>query len=438
MISSQHPTSRSGFATVSEAADYLCVSDTTLRALLDGHELDGFLTAGGHRRVSWSSLRTYAGHDIAENDTTRQVAVYLRVSSESQNQAGSLERQKQYVIDETSKRNRIPTESILIFSDIGSSYSERKGLNRLVDAMLDGRVSKVVVQVEDRLSRIESTTSLLYHLAKRTNVTFEFLEDDDSDQDEITAAMAELLRHSTCISSRIHGKRGGEVVAKTLKPETIQRAIELRRQGTPIPKMPAILALEGHKTYNKRSGEEFPVSYWALKSQVFNGNEPILKSTLDANDTEFLEWFRNNCVVEGNTQTKCVDVYDRYRKYCKLRGYEVSKTNFHLGRCLKSIPRRQLQGLWHFIGVRFKDDKTATAKVKTTDGIGEYLSRFVVKGDEKDKITVKILWSHYLQWSKVNGLQPESQKLMGMRLKGIATRIAHSGSLGYYGLRFVG
>lgn len=112
------------------------------------------------------------------------MVLYARVSSDKQKQAGSLERQIAKLRQVVSQRETLAPESIPLFQDCASSFGERKALNALVDAMLDGKVRKVYVLYMDRLSRVPSTTSLLEHIARRCNVEIIALETENNDEEE--------------------------------------------------------------------------------------------------------------------------------------------------------------------------------------------------------------------------------------------------------------
>ena len=132
-----HPLAGHSFVTTGQAALYSGLCRNSIKALLASGELTGRLTKGGHWRVGVASLLSYVDgveqEELVEEVTPHKgVACYIRVSSEKQAEAGSLERQEARLRAEVSSRENIPAKSLPIYSDIASSFGSRKGLNALV------------------------------------------------------------------------------------------------------------------------------------------------------------------------------------------------------------------------------------------------------------------------------------------------------------------
>ena len=99
-------------------------------------------TMGGKRLYD---INSYArGEKIASKEDNKLDICYVRVSS--QGQKDDLERQIKYM------EKRYPKH--VIIKDIGSGINmNRKGLNKIIDWAIEGRIREVVVAYKDRLAR---------------------------------------------------------------------------------------------------------------------------------------------------------------------------------------------------------------------------------------------------------------------------------------------
>lgn len=156
---------------VSEAASLYGVCDQTIRNLVASGDVQAVRTSGGHRWLALASLREYfEGLSPREQEDLGVgcgVAAYIRVSSEKQNAASSLERQRERLLAEVSVREGIEPSAITLYSDVASSFGSRPGLSKLVDDIIDGRVRNVYCEYLDRLSRVPGLTHLINHLGNR-------------------------------------------------------------------------------------------------------------------------------------------------------------------------------------------------------------------------------------------------------------------------------
>lgn len=131
---------------ISEAAEALGVSITTLRCWEADGKLVAEHTAGGHRRYDWATLRPELFR--VADEAKRKTVAYARVSSHDQQ--ADLERQKQ-VPELYCARQGWTFE---VIADLGSGMNDhQKGLKRLLDAIIDGQIGRLVITHQDRLLR---------------------------------------------------------------------------------------------------------------------------------------------------------------------------------------------------------------------------------------------------------------------------------------------
>jgi excisionase family DNA binding protein len=123
------------------AASKLGVSTKTLERWLEAGKIEGIFTQGGQRRYNLDSVIPVR----PGNPTDERITVlYARVSSRTQKT--DLEQQVNFLL------SRYPDAEII--TDIGSGLNfKRKGLQALLDRVLNNTVKLVVVAHKDRLCR---------------------------------------------------------------------------------------------------------------------------------------------------------------------------------------------------------------------------------------------------------------------------------------------
>lgn len=187
------------FVGIGEASSALGVSITTLRRW----EAEGRLlpehTAGGHRRYDLAKL--LPEHFRAAQQASRKTIAYDRVSSHDQKD--DLERQKQ-VLELYCAQQGWTFE---VIADLGSGMNYRKkGLKRLLDAIIDGSVGRLVVSHKDRLLRFGAELVLAICEAKGVEVVIlNQGEDEDTTFEEDLAK--DVLEIITVFSDRLYGSR---------------------------------------------------------------------------------------------------------------------------------------------------------------------------------------------------------------------------------------
>ncbi len=198
------------FVGIGEAAQALGVSITTLRRWEATGRLVAEHTAGGHRRYDLGKLRPEMLR--AKDEAKRHTVAYARVSSSDQKD--DLERQKQ-VLERYCARQGWTFE---VIADLGSGMNYRKkGLKRLLDAVIDGEIGRLVITHQDRLLRLGA--ELVFAICEAKNVEVLILnqgsqrdaspaqqgEDADSTFEEDLAK--DMLEIITVFSARLYGSR---------------------------------------------------------------------------------------------------------------------------------------------------------------------------------------------------------------------------------------
>lgn len=185
------------FVGIGEAAAALGVSITTLRRWEASGKITAEHTPGGHRRYDLSKLRPEQFR--AASEAARKTVAYARVSSHDQKD--DLERQKQ-VLELYCARQGWTFE---VIADLGSGMNYRKkGLKKLLAAIIDGDVGRLVIAHQDRLLRFGA--ELVFAICEAKNVEVVILNqgEDTTFEEDLAQDVLEII---TVFSARLYGSR---------------------------------------------------------------------------------------------------------------------------------------------------------------------------------------------------------------------------------------
>jgi excisionase family DNA binding protein len=182
---------------IGEAAKALGVSITTLRRWEASGRLSALHTAGGHRRYDPATLRPELFH--AGPAAARRTVAYARVSSHDQKD--DLARQQQ-VLELYCARQGWTFE---VIADLGSGMNYHKqGLKRLLGAILDGGVGRLVLTHKDRLLRFGAELVFAICEAKGVEVVILNQGEDTTFEEDLARDVLEII---TVFSARLYGSR---------------------------------------------------------------------------------------------------------------------------------------------------------------------------------------------------------------------------------------
>lgn len=185
------------YVSIGEAAKALGVSITTLRRWEASGKLVPEHTAGGHRRYDLAKLKPELFR--AEDESNRRTVAYARVSSHDQK--ADLERQKQVLELYCAQQGW----NFEIVSDLGSGMNyHKKGLKRLLDAVIDDQVGRLVITHKDRLLRFGA--ELVFSICEAKNVEVVILNqgEDTPFEEDLAKDVLEII---TVFSARLYGSR---------------------------------------------------------------------------------------------------------------------------------------------------------------------------------------------------------------------------------------
>jgi putative resolvase len=186
----------SKLAPISDAANLLGVSVTTLRRWEAEGRLIPLRTNAGHRRYDLSKIKPELFHT---NDSKCKTIAYARVSSHDQK--ADLERQKQ-VLELYCARQGWTFE---VIADLGSGMNyHKKGLKQLLNDILNGKIGRLVIAHKDRLLRFGA--ELVFALCEAKNVEVVILNqgEDTTFEEDLAKDVLEII---TVFSARLYGSR---------------------------------------------------------------------------------------------------------------------------------------------------------------------------------------------------------------------------------------
>ena len=185
------------FVAIGEAAAALGVSITTLRRWEAEGRLAAEHTPGGHRRYDLAKLRPEMFR--AEDKADRKTVAYARVSSHDQQD--DLERQKQ-VLELYCATQGWTFELV---ADLGSGMNyHKKGLRRLLSAVIAGDIGRLVITHKDRLLRFGAELVFAICEAKQVEVVILNQGEDTTCEEDLATDVLEII---TVFSARLYGSR---------------------------------------------------------------------------------------------------------------------------------------------------------------------------------------------------------------------------------------
>ena len=143
-------------------------------------------------------------------DDIRKDIIYARVSTSQQKQRGDLDRQVSKISEEVVKQN---PKNLEIIMDVASGLNDnRKGLNRLLDMVMNKEVDRIFILYKDRLTRFGF--NYLKRVCETMNTSIIILSDleNKSMQEELAEDLISII-HS--FSGNLYDIR--EIIKKALE-----------------------------------------------------------------------------------------------------------------------------------------------------------------------------------------------------------------------------
>lgn len=190
---------------IGEASRMLGLSTRQLLRFDTPDKIPSLKTEGGHRRYRLSDIKVRMGLSEDVSIEKLPVAVYCRVSSHDQKQKGDLDRQKARLL-EYCVREKYPVEQV--FDEVGSGMNDsRSKLHQLMRLVFGRKISKVIIEHKDRLSRFNYNIFKVFFESYGVEIKCVENKLPKSFEDELVDDMLTLM---ASFSAKIYGKRGAE------------------------------------------------------------------------------------------------------------------------------------------------------------------------------------------------------------------------------------
>ena len=181
---------------IGEASKALGVSIETIRRWDRAGKINSERTPNGHRRYDLSKLIGVTRKKIPE---IRNTIAYARVSSHDQKL--DLERQKKVLEMYCASQGWV----FEILSDLGSGMNyQKKGLKKLIHAILNEKIGRLVLTHKDRLLRFGAELIFSICEAKEVEVVIINKGETTSFEEDLAKDVLEII---TVFSARLYGSR---------------------------------------------------------------------------------------------------------------------------------------------------------------------------------------------------------------------------------------
>ena len=185
------------FLSIQEAASMLGVSTQTLRRWEKTGKLKPTVRTKGNQRRCDPAL--FFPMRARTNSGERPTIAYARVSSYDQKE--DLQRQKEMLEMYCSSQGW----SFEIISDLGSGMNyHKRGLKKLLEMIVEGKIGRVVLTHKDRLLRFGA--ELIFSLCEARNIEVVLINrgDEPTFEEELAKDVLEII---TVFSARLYGAR---------------------------------------------------------------------------------------------------------------------------------------------------------------------------------------------------------------------------------------
>ncbi len=199
---------------ISEAAYILGVSTDTLRRWEKEGKITSSRTEGGHRRYDLTDI-------LKDKEDAGLTVLYARVSTRPQ--LKDLDRQ--VAVLETYAEIK-GWKNCMTLKDIGSGVNyKKKGLNKLLSILVEGKATRLVLTTKDRLLRFGA--ELVFSICELYGVEIVILnkDPDSSPEEELVKDVLEII---TVFSAKLHSMRSRKNIA--VLQENLKKLAELEKQ----------------------------------------------------------------------------------------------------------------------------------------------------------------------------------------------------------------
>jgi putative resolvase len=314
------------FVRVQSCARLLGVSVQTIRNYADDprNGVEVHRSPGGHRYIDLAAIAQVFGYDIGQADEAEPAGedcaqgkicvCYSRVSTRSQCIDKNLERQaarlRAYV-----EANPTGEQCIDVSEQASGINSERRGLTKIIDLALAGRLKTLFIEQEDRLSR--GSYALIARLLTRCGVEIVVTrtgERESTAKDAESEIFADAMAMIYVGQSRLYGKRASLGKRFIASQGLRDRIAALYGQGIPAGKIwREYIAGENHRCQS--TGKPATVkTVWRIVKEIDRATPG--RCVPDA----VRRFIKEACLVAPSASASTRDVWLAFRAFCEAKG----------------------------------------------------------------------------------------------------------------------
>jgi len=234
---------------------------------------------------------------------------YCRVSTSRQRDQGNLDRQCERV--EAFIKENWAGETYRIISEQGSGINcERRGLNKLIDLALAGKVQRVVIEWQDRLSR--GSYVLIARLLEKCGAEVVITrtgdkENDAKSQEEET--LHDAMSMIYCMQARACGRRAA--IKQTLVPPAGFKERVAQLAGAGLSPVEILKQIEREKWACQSSGRPLGVRSVRLVLESLPQSETVPRC--------LRSFVAKRCSVGAGKRETTANLYTAYVAHCAKR-----------------------------------------------------------------------------------------------------------------------
>jgi predicted site-specific integrase-resolvase len=279
---------------------------------------------GGHRYIDLAAISQVFGYDIGQADEAEPAGedsaqgkicvCYSRVSTRSQCIDKNLERQAGRLRAYVEANHPDESAACLQVSEQASGInSERRGLTKIIDLALAGRLKTLFIEQEDRLSR--GSYALIARLLTRCGAEIVITrtgERESTAKDAESEIFADAMAMIYVGQSRLYGKRASIGKRFIASQGLRDRIAGLYAQGIPAGKIFGAVAREGHVCQS--TGKPVTVkAVWRICKEIEKAAPS--KHVPDA----VRRFVKEACVVQPSATVRTREVWLAFRAFCEAK-----------------------------------------------------------------------------------------------------------------------
>lgn len=200
-----------------EVARILGLSLATVQNYMENGKIESFIPGKRNRRIKKEAFIAYLKeNNLYQEKELRYDASYARVSTQKQSVRGDLQRQQEKINNAIISKS---PKALQCFTDVGSGLNDnRKGLNTLLQKVMNDEVDRIFILHKDRLTRFGF--NYIKQICDKHNTQIVVLSEESQDKTIEQELAEDIITIIHSFSGKLYGLR------KTVKEEVVKELAE--------------------------------------------------------------------------------------------------------------------------------------------------------------------------------------------------------------------